>query len=238
MKSGIYIITNKVNGKQYVGLSSNIKRRWSEHKTPKNTNKTTLIAKAFRKYGIDSFSFEVLEICAVEILAEREIFWIEKLSPAYNMNNGGEGNNGRSMPDETRLKISQKLKKRWEQLPMVEKLKISKRLETKKGHHVSHETKSKLSIASTGKKQSIETLEIRSNLAKSYMIGNANASKAVAKVKDGKVVETFESSKIAAQSINVHPSCITRALKSNGMSGGFAWCLVDAANEFYHTLKL
>ena len=38
-------------------MSNDIERRWVEHKSPKSIKKTTVLARAFRKYGIDNFFF-------------------------------------------------------------------------------------------------------------------------------------------------------------------------------------
>ena len=51
---GIYVITNKINNKKYIGKSSDIKKRWEYHKqkyeSTREWNKT--LYKAFRKYGV------------------------------------------------------------------------------------------------------------------------------------------------------------------------------------------
>ena len=56
------------------------KRRFMEHKSPKNvTNKTTVLSKSFRKYGVNNFMFEILEeVEDINLLPEKEIYWIEK----------------------------------------------------------------------------------------------------------------------------------------------------------------
>lgn len=79
---GIYIITNKINGHQYVGQSINIAERWKSH-IRASKNKTYREYKyplyvAFRKYGITNFTFEILEECSADKLNERELFWINK----------------------------------------------------------------------------------------------------------------------------------------------------------------
>ncbi len=93
---GIYKITNKVNGKCYIGQSINIKRRWRQHKetyvNPASENYDYPLYKAIRFYGLENFSFEVLEECQPEKLNEKEIYWIEVFKSydnGYNQDRGG-----------------------------------------------------------------------------------------------------------------------------------------------------
>lgn len=91
---GIYKITNKINGKVYIGQSVNVFKRWSVHgNVNKVTNKPQVISKAIQKYGIESFTFEVLETCTKELLNSREIYWISKYNSykeGYNSTSGGD----------------------------------------------------------------------------------------------------------------------------------------------------
>lgn len=88
---GIYIITNKEDGKQYVGQSVDCFERWKQHATPKKGSHG--IKGAIMKHGIHQFIFEILEECERESLNKREIFYIkekESLSPlGYNLTHGG-----------------------------------------------------------------------------------------------------------------------------------------------------
>lgn len=93
---GIYKITNEINGKCYIGQSIDIDKRWKEHKTVYNHPRCSHyhIYKAFRKYGIENFSFIVIEECQQSLLNEREKYWIEyydSFNNGYNMTVGGEG---------------------------------------------------------------------------------------------------------------------------------------------------
>lgn len=79
MKCGIYKITNLTNGKIYIGQSVNIYQRWRAEKS-RSFNPTSIEfncakARAFRKYGIKNFHFEIIEECKPEQLNEREIYW-------------------------------------------------------------------------------------------------------------------------------------------------------------------
>lgn len=96
--TGIYVITNQINGKQYVGLSKNCYKRWSDHYSKsyystKKDDQEKVLYKAMRKYGRENFSFQILEECSEDKLAEREIYWINKLNTyknGYNETQGGE----------------------------------------------------------------------------------------------------------------------------------------------------
>lgn len=60
----IYKITNKINNMVYIGSSINVERRWRQHKEASiNENDHHYnypLMKAFRKYGIDNFNFEII----------------------------------------------------------------------------------------------------------------------------------------------------------------------------------
>ena len=76
---GIYRITNLKTNEAYIGKSTNIKTRWQNHcKTAIGLDgmARTKIHSAMKEYGIDNFSFEVLEKCTKETYSEREKYWI------------------------------------------------------------------------------------------------------------------------------------------------------------------
>lgn len=94
---GIYKITNKINNNCYIGLSVDIYRRWNSHKQrykdESNKEYDKILYKAFRKYGIDNFSFEVIEECSYEELKEKEKYWIafyDSYNNGYNATPGGD----------------------------------------------------------------------------------------------------------------------------------------------------
>lgn len=89
---GIYKITNTINGNCYIGQSVNIQERWKHHRYPSRGSSHYPLYLAFDKYGIDKFTFEVIEECRPEELDEKEIFYIEKFDSynhGYNQTKGG-----------------------------------------------------------------------------------------------------------------------------------------------------
>lgn len=97
---GIYKITNQVNGKVYIGQSVNIEKRWKEHRSrafnSADADYNKYLYRAIRKYGIENFSFEVIEQCNQIQLNEKEKEYIAKYNSTnrnygYNICLGGEG---------------------------------------------------------------------------------------------------------------------------------------------------
>lgn len=119
MSTGIYKIENLINGHKYIGQSQNIQHRWAEHKRiynkPDDKHYNKILYQAFRKYGIENFSFEILEECDINSLNNREIYWIDYYNTfygeGYNATGGGEGCSWSLFSYEDRQKII----KSWEQ---------------------------------------------------------------------------------------------------------------------------
>ena len=121
---GIYKITNKVNDKVYIGQSVDIYKRWDAHiNTSNDKNKKEYnypLYSAFRKYGIENFDFEILEVCDKETLDDLEIKYIKEYNSCtldkngygYNQNHGGKNGYHENKITEEKEKIRiKKLKK-------------------------------------------------------------------------------------------------------------------------------
>lgn len=102
-RCGIYKITNNINNKCYIGKSVSIEQRWKEHLSAYNweREKNKPLYLAFQKYGIENFSFEILEECENirQLLNEKEQFWINyydstNQTKGYNITPGGDGHGG------------------------------------------------------------------------------------------------------------------------------------------------
>jgi group I intron endonuclease len=92
----IYKITNKVNGKIYIGQTTrSIKFRWKRHVEAARYTSNSILHKAIRKYGEHSFEIELIEYADDKVsLNEKEIFWISHFnstdsSIGYNITKGG-----------------------------------------------------------------------------------------------------------------------------------------------------
>lgn len=97
---GIYKITNKINGKIYIGQAKNICTRWNEHYLLSRNedlnhikNDTSIIHQAIRKYHIENFTFEIVTLCDKDDLNDEERYFISyynSLVPnGYNIVDGG-----------------------------------------------------------------------------------------------------------------------------------------------------
>lgn len=97
---GIYKIENLINGKKYIGQSKNIQQRWKGEKfsafNPNSKSYNYPLSKAFRKYGIENFTFSILEECKISDLNEKERYWVsyyDSFFNGYNQTPGGDGGN-------------------------------------------------------------------------------------------------------------------------------------------------
>lgn len=173
MTCGIYMITNLVNGKKYIGQSICIERRFREHCNNGKYTDKSLIDTAIQKYGVSNFRFDILEVLPEnnEILDEKERLWIKYYNTYenhddYNLTDGGMSgrklseetknklskiNTGKKLSPETRKKIGQSGRgKKWSE---ESKKRFSEKIKGKNHHNYGKppklETKLKLSKKST-----------------------------------------------------------------------------------------
>ena len=89
----IYCITNLINGKKYIGLTTRcIYERFKEH-----SKANSYIGYAIRKYGENNFAIQSIDTASTtQELCDKEIYWIKKYNTfeeGYNLTIGGEGVN-------------------------------------------------------------------------------------------------------------------------------------------------
>jgi group I intron endonuclease len=236
----IYLITNTVNGKQYVGQTQreDIHMRWKQHKCCDSKSIGTYIARAYKKYGIEKFKFQIICICFDEACNDFEIEYIKKfntLAPnGYNLESGG--GNSKHHPD-TKKKIS----------------------EASKGRKASDATRAKISLNSPNRGKKFTEEEIQAlSLAKKKMWQKKRDDgtyddfvkkvysdrknegmfkkgqgqifdnrKPVGKYdKDGTLLETFTSAVDAGKQTSINGSTISAVCRQNGKNktaGGYIW---------------
>lgn len=104
----IYKVTNKINNKIYIGQTiRTLEERIKEHKRKRSSS----LYKAFNKYGIENFEFEIIDRCnTTEELNEKEIYWIKYydclIPKGYNLCEGGGQTNGYCHREESKIKMS------------------------------------------------------------------------------------------------------------------------------------
>ena len=105
----IYKITNKINGKMYIGQTVNtIEIRFKRHVSDAYNGKEMAISKAIRKYGADNFTIEVIEECEREYLDEKEKYWIkyyDSVNVGYNMTDGATNANTYQYKTEDEMEV-------------------------------------------------------------------------------------------------------------------------------------
>ena len=105
----VYQAINLVNGKSYVGFSTNFPKRKIAHKTKAVNNSPTHFHNAIRKYGWDNFEWNILYEGKEEDARRKEMEYISSLDTitnGYNLTIGGEGTTGWKHTDEARKTIS------------------------------------------------------------------------------------------------------------------------------------
>lgn len=111
-KSGIYCIENIVNCKKYIGQSIDIEERWKKHVSELKHGRhyNDYLQNSWYKYGENNFKFYILEYCNIDILDDREIYWINFYNTisrdnGYNLKSGGQ-NGGSRYSEQSRKKMS------------------------------------------------------------------------------------------------------------------------------------
>ena len=166
MKTGVYKITNLVNGKVYIGASKNIEKRWWGHKRCTDSP----IHSDLETYGLDNFKFEVLLECPEDMLCQ----WERDMICLYDADDPEKGYNspkdrpyslkrneslkGHKLSEETKRRISESHKGKssgYKGHKHTDEVK-RKMSEAHKGHKLSEETKRRISEARKGKSFSEE----------------------------------------------------------------------------------
>lgn len=111
-KSGIYMLTNNITKKIYIGQSSDLSNRFKNYfNFSYISSKANLpINRALIKYGYFNFSLSILEYCNKSDLFTREQFYFDKLNPQYNILKIAGSSKKFNHSETTKARISKSLK--------------------------------------------------------------------------------------------------------------------------------
>jgi len=74
---GIYCFIHRETLRCYIGQSTRIGVRFRQHLWHSSNGSLGCFHRAIRKYGIEKFDLEIIELCSPSELSERETFWIK-----------------------------------------------------------------------------------------------------------------------------------------------------------------
>jgi group I intron endonuclease len=159
----IYLITNTINGKYYVGQTvQSLEKRWKQHINYAVRGKGFSIGNSIIKHGSENFKIESLCECPDQkSLDSAEQFFVWLLASSlpsfgYNLSKGGQGR-GRTSNEETKRKIG--LKQKGRKHSEESKLKRSIALKGRKPKPPTPETRLKMRNSQLGRKHPKEVRE-------------------------------------------------------------------------------
>lgn len=146
----IYKITNKINGKVYIGKTNDIDKRWATHQKMAKKHINRYLYDAMNCYGIDNFQIEIIEECSKSDSNNRERFFIAlydstNKEKGYNMTNGGDGGDTWSN-NPNKVQISKKISEIHKGYQHTEEAKNKMRECALRRPPMSKETRNKISI--------------------------------------------------------------------------------------------
>lgn len=231
-KCGIYLITNNINGKKYIGQSKNLVKRWNNHKDEAKHNRSTLlIHNAMREYGIDNFSFDILFECPIDMLDVWESDMIRLYDTfvpnGYNIRDGKKG-----MTEEERLKLSERMKGN---NPMKNP-EVADRVRNKlKGTHHNRVTEYQIEVTKKRMKENnpmknpevVKKVSMKMTgrkLDKERVIRNSKYTNILQFSKDGKFIKKWDLISEIEKELDIDHCCIYAVLNGKQKTaGGYIW---------------
>jgi len=214
-RSGIYTITNKVDGKIYVGYATVMYTRCIEHRSSlrNDMHGNPHLQHSWNLYGEKSFLFEELVECPVEHLISEENYWCNLLDVhndkyGYNIATTGQKGQVKANPSSI-IKRQQTRRKNAE----------------KRGYWVSEEYIEK-------KKREMKGKPVHPNMIIKSI--EKSSKKTTQYTKDGKIVGIYKSQCEAARITGINDRGINNACMGKiSTSGGYVWRSGEDSFEKY-----
>lgn len=226
----LYVHTNKENGKMYVGITScTPELRW---KKGFGYSDRLPIGRAFRKYGWDGFTHEIIaENLPEDVAKDLEIKLIavwQTQNPEYGYNicAGGDGVSGWHPSEETKRKIGAAHKGKFgEANPNFGHKWTEEMREKARNRVVSEETRRKQSECAKKKTGEKNSFFGKHHSDETKQIISCIQSKSVSQFsKDMTLINTFSSVRKAAESTGIHKTSISNCCRGKAKTaGGFIW---------------
>jgi len=196
----VYLITNKINGKKYVGQTTKtLEQRWFDHINVRKRPSCSYLHSAINKHGPENFEIKTLVIVGtkweMDLYESGMIKALNTKAPnGYNLTDGGDGCQGYVFTEEQRRKVSsvqmgrkmsdlsrQKLLERNKGNKFSSGVKMTEEhrlrlLKINKEREQSKEERAKRSLAQIGRKHTEETKQKISDAAKRRYAKGKDAS--------------------------------------------------------------
>lgn len=222
MKGYIYIITNSINNKIYIGQTSRtIEARWKQHQNAalRGDNQGIVLYNAIRKYGVENFFISMIEETDIKNLNDREKYWIKYYNSivpnGYNVREGGE-DPGRKEVYQIDPQTNQIINCYASAMDAAEKNNIDLSHLTKACRHEENSCGNyKWSYAENYNKTLIENIKVQE---KNYPICQID-------MQTGKLIKIWGSVQEASKALQIDPTSIFHCFSGRyNHAGGFCWC--------------
>jgi hypothetical protein len=231
-KSGIYGFLCRTTGKLYVGSSKNLSLRFQDH--IKGSRSNVLLQNAINRYTLNDFVFILFEYCEPKDLISREQFYINSLSPEFNILQIAGSSLGYKHSEESLAKFSGEnhpLFGKGHSTESIAKMSEAQRSIDRSGRNNPMFGRTGENHPMFGKSHSAETKALMSQAQSGEnhpMFGKTHSEEAIAKISavkgggtiyvydtQGILISTFSSTRKAALHFKCSQTSIVNYLKNN-----------------------
>jgi group I intron endonuclease len=208
---GIYKISSP-SGAIYIGQAKDINKRWKRYRVLDCKTQIKLF-NSFKKHGIENHVFEIIEVCAIEELNEKEKHYISLFKSFKTENGMNLTKGGNYITQESILKM---------------RLSYKGKTGNRKGAKHSEEAKVKISLIHKGNKYNLgrkSAIEIKEKIAIAKMGNNCAKKRPISQyLKNGIKIREFASISDASRATKILITSIANNLKTRSKTaGGYIW---------------